>query len=208
MRLDRWRLTDAVVTVAACSVGLAFVAIVVPQPLPPVLTPSGMAFPAYIGMDPRALRPVTSPSELPTDVSSKKRAGSRPDDRNALSRPETMFWAMTNWSLSSHLAVSQQTTGSHGGPAPAPGHGTSPPPGSGTEPSPVPAPQPTTSPTQRPAPTSSSPSPTATETSPPPPTDSSPPPTDSPSPPETTTDPPPPEETSTPPPPPTDSSGG
>jgi hypothetical protein len=213
MRVERWRLNDAIVTVAACSLGLAFVAIVVPQPLPSVLRPSGMAFPAYIGVDPRASRSVASPAPSPTEASPNSRTRSRPDVRYALSGPATEFWALTAWSGGLQLPGSHQPIASHGGPAPAPGHGTSPPPGSGGGPSPVPSPVPTASPTQRPAPrTSSAPPPTATETppppsdSPPPPTESSPPPTES-SPPPTDsspppTDPPPPEETSPAPPPP------
>jgi hypothetical protein len=210
MRVERWRLNDAIVTVAACSLGLAFVAIVVPQPLPSVLRPSGMAFPAYIGVDPRVSRSVASPAPSPTEASPNSRTRSRPDVRYALSGPATEFWALTAWSGGLQLPGSHQPIASHGGPAPAPGHGTSPPPGSGGGPSPVPSPVPTASPTQRPVLTTTSPAPTPpTETSsPPPPTDSppppsetSPPPTEDPSPTDSPTDTPPPETSTEPPPP-------
>jgi hypothetical protein len=206
MRVERWRLNDAIVTVAACSLGLAFVAIVVPQPLPSVLRPSGMAFPAYIGVDPRASRSVVSPAPSPTEASPNSRTRSRPDVRYALSGPATEFWALTAWSGGLQLPGSHQPIASHGGPAPAPGHGTSP----GGGPSPVPSPVPTASPTQRPVLTTTSPAPTPpTETSsPPPPTDSppppsetSPPPTEDPSPTDPPTDTPPPETSTEPPPP-------
>jgi hypothetical protein len=189
MRVDPWRWTDAIVTVAACAIGLAGVVILMPQPLPSVIRPSGMAFPAYMGeVDPRMFHPAASSTGAPAvsaERGSDRRAGPQTDVRYALSRPATVFWASAGWSGGLPFVGSQPPTASHGGAAPGPGG--APPPSPGIRPSPVPSPTPTASPTSQPAPRTSSPMPPDTETSSPPPNDSSSPPSESPSPTDTST---------------------